>query len=48
MAASLVRIPYQNLFQAVLNRGIGLLLTLVPRAKKWVPRFADPVTVNVS
>ena len=28
------------------DREIGLLLTLVPREKK-VPRFADPITVNV-
>ena len=30
-----------------LNRGIGLLLTPMPCAKKWVLRFAEQITVNV-
>ena len=30
-----------------LNRGIELFLTLALCKKKWVPRFADPITVNV-
>ena len=32
---------------AVAKPQIGLLLTQVPRAKNWVPRFAEPSTVNV-
>ena len=42
---------FLSIYQGVLptprlNRRVGLLLTPVPRAKTWVPRFADPITVK--